>query len=142
MAPSFDSKPGVMYDWHFIGKIKSEDGSIIFKKLVELSKVCSSVSHGNADPERGFSENKHILAGRESLGEETFIAIRLVKESTRLRGGVLKFPITRRLINLFENARTAYEESQAKKKQRKLYKSQQKKIKRKCYSDKSLLVSF
>lgn len=105
--------------WSFVGKIKNVEGHQKFKILVKLVQICLSVSHGNADPERGFSENKHILDGRESLGEESIVAIRLVKESVRLHGGILNFPINRRLINLFENAKTAYDESQAIKKAQK-----------------------
>lgn len=105
--------------WSFIGKIKNSEGNLKFKTLVKLVRICLSVSHGNSDPERGFSENKHILDGRECLGEDTIVAIRLVKESVRLHGGIQNFPINRRLINLFENTKTAYDESQAMKKAQK-----------------------
>lgn len=98
--------------WCFVDKIRDAEGKFRFKNLVDLVKVCLSISHGNAGPERGFSENKHILNGRESLAEETIVAIRMVKESIRLHGGVLNFPITRRLINLFDMARDSYEQSQ------------------------------
>lgn len=105
--------------WMYVEKVKSVEGTTKFQNLVNLARVCLSISHGNADPERGFSENKIILDGRESLGEETIVAIRLVKQSVELCGGILNFPINRHLINLFKNARTAYEESQAMKKTKK-----------------------
>lgn len=98
--------------WNFIGKLPDSEGKLKYKELLKLVRTCLSISHGNADPERGFSENKAILDGRECLGEETIVAIRLIKQSVALYGGVLKFPITRELINLFEGAKKAYEENQ------------------------------
>ena len=40
------------------------------------------LSHGNAEPERGFSENKRILEHREGLHEETIVALRMIKDFT------------------------------------------------------------
>lgn len=47
--------------WQKIGEIQNLQGSPEFGDLVKLVNVCFSLSHGNADPERGFSENKYIL---------------------------------------------------------------------------------
>lgn len=113
--------------WSSVGKIKNAEGNLKFNTLAKLVRICISVSHGNADPKRGFSENKHTLDGRESMGEETIEAIRLVKESVRLHGRILNLPINRKLINLFENSKAAYDESQAKKKPKKQLTKKQKK---------------
>lgn len=66
--------------WSFVGKIRNAEGNLKFDKLVKLVRISLSVSHANADPERGFSENRQILDGRELMGEETIVAIRLVKD--------------------------------------------------------------
>lgn len=127
--PEPDDPPQSIEDyWYFIGKIKNADGNLKFAKLDSLVKACLSISHGNADPERGFSENKQILDGRETLGEESIVAIRLVRESVKHHGGTLHFPITRRLINLAENAKTAYEESPAVKRAQKIALENTKKV--------------
>lgn len=94
--------------WEKIGELKSHDGQLKFTELVKLVKTCLCLSHGNAEPERGFSENKHVLSGRERLSEETIIAIRTVKNNLNLYGSVENFPISRRLLDLCQDARKKY----------------------------------
>ena len=52
--------------------------------------VCT-LSHGNADPERGLSTNKHMLSVHgTSTDQKTIEALRLVKDYINLHGGVSK----------------------------------------------------
>ena len=63
--------------------IKAEDGK---PKYVELA-ICT-LSHGNADPERGFSTNKYLLAVHGgSTSEKTVQAVCFVKDFISLNGG-------------------------------------------------------
>lgn len=56
--------------WNFVGEIKGVDGNLKFKNLSQLAMACLCISHGNAVPERGFSLNKNLLIGRESLSRK------------------------------------------------------------------------
>lgn len=95
---------------NFFGEIRGADGNLKFKNLSNLALTCLCISHGNAVPERGFSLNKNMLDGRESLSEEIIEATRLVKDSVALHGGITNFPITRRLITLVEDSHRCYEQ--------------------------------
>lgn len=97
--------------WNFIGNLTDVDGNFKFKNLTTLALAYLCISHGNAGPEQGFSVNKNLLDGKESLSEEIIEAIRLVKQSIRLHGGILKFPITQRLIDLVGSASLCYEQN-------------------------------
>ena len=52
-----------------------------------MPAVCT-LSHGNVDPERGFSINKHMLSGHgTSTNQKTIEALCLVKDYINLHGG-------------------------------------------------------
>ncbi|KAJ6642316.1 hypothetical protein Bhyg_07263, partial [Pseudolycoriella hygida] len=63
--------------WSFVGKIKNSEGEDKFSQLTKLAKTYLSLSHGNADPERGFNINKLLLGNREELKPDTITAIRV-----------------------------------------------------------------
>lgn len=97
------------YDfWAKVGEIQTLTGEPKFGELAKLVKACLSLSHGNADPERGFSENKKILEGRENLDEETIVFIRAVKNYINLCGSPLNVGVNRRLLDLCAAARKKY----------------------------------
>ena len=58
--------------WVEVCGIRDETGKKKYSNLWILVKCIMLISHGNADPERGFSINKHMLAIHgTSLGEQT-----------------------------------------------------------------------
>ena len=65
-----------------------------------------SLSHGNSDPEHGFSINKQLLnIHGYSLGEDTIEAIRIVKGGIQRQGGVNSI---KELLVTAKNARQKY----------------------------------
>ena len=76
-----------MQDIHiFIFIIKFDcDGSLKYSKLTAFAKYVLCISHGNSDPETGFSLNKILLSVHgASVGEETAEAVRSVLLILRL----------------------------------------------------------
>ena len=72
--------------------------------------ICT-LSHGNADPERGFSINKYLLnVHGTSTSQKTIEAIRLVKDFIIMHGGVSKIDINKTLIKKCSEARKLWEE--------------------------------
>jgi hypothetical protein len=51
-----------------------------YKQMGLMTLICLTLSHGNANAERGFSINKFALENRSSLKESTIIAVRTVKD--------------------------------------------------------------
>jgi len=77
--------------------------------LVVKAVLC--VSHGQADVERGFSLNKHIVdETRVNLKQHTISALRTVKDVINKYQEVEKIPVTRDLIRRFRGAHAAYTE--------------------------------
>ena len=68
-------------------------------KYNTIAKLCHCVlllSHGNADPERGFSLNKNVLAVHSfSIKEETLDAIRMVEDFIIRNNGVINIEISK-----------------------------------------------
>ena len=63
-------------------------GNTKYKKLAALSLNVLKLSHGNADPERGFSINKKLIEIYSiSIGNDTLQAIRLIKGYIMGKGG-------------------------------------------------------
>ena len=72
--------------------------------------VCT-LSHGNADPERGFSINKHMLSVNGTLTDQkTIEALHLVKDYINLCGGMSKIKVCKDLIKRCSTTRQRYEE--------------------------------
>ena len=66
--------------------------------------------HGNAEPERGFSINQHLLGIHgPSIKEDTIIGLRLVKDCLIRVGGIMNFDVTRDLIKCCREARQKYD---------------------------------
>ena len=78
--------------WCQIGQLKDEQGRKKYPQLFALVKCVLSLSHGNSAPESGFSINKSMLEVHgHSLGEGTFEALRVVKDTIKNSGSVYTF---------------------------------------------------
>ena len=91
--------------WVDIGEIK--DKSIGAQKYPILSKLVTRclcvLPQGNADPERGFSLNKKLLDSHgPSIGEDTIVALRFIKDELILKGGVMKINFTKNMLESCE----------------------------------------
>lgn len=76
-----------------------------FPALVALANCVLTLSHGNGDPERGFSINKHLLKIHElTKNESTIEGLRLVKDFIIRKGGIEKVPISKTLIKNAQNS--------------------------------------
>ena len=79
--------------------IKGEDGQPKCKQLTKLMIVICTLSHGNADPERGFSINKFLFnIHGQSTGEKTIVGVRFVKDFINRNGGEQNVSITKSLL--------------------------------------------
>uniref|UniRef100_A0A1B6KMG3 HAT C-terminal dimerisation domain-containing protein n=1 Tax=Graphocephala atropunctata TaxID=36148 RepID=A0A1B6KMG3_9HEMI len=81
--------------------------------LVKVVKLVSTLSHGNANVERGFSVNRECLV--DNMHEELLIAQRTVYDHVLSVGGVEKVDISKPLINAARNSYQIYKESLTKK---------------------------
>lgn len=95
--------------WLAVSNLKDENGLFKYSTLWALVKCVLVISHGNADPERGFSINKHVLAIHGSnTSEQTLESIRLVKDYLIKCGGVDKIYITKNLLSSCKSAYSRY----------------------------------
>ena len=85
-------------------------GNPKFAKLSTLALCLFVLPHGNSDPERGFSMNKHFLKVHgTSLKEDTITALRLIKDDViLLYNGVTNIDISMEFITCGQSARTSY----------------------------------
>lgn len=102
---------GIDEYWWKIGTIKDENGHLKFKALSALMLGICTLSHGNADPERGFSINKHMLDTHgTSTSKKTIEALRFVKDYVILNGSVNNMTIPKELIKICSQARQRLED--------------------------------
>ena len=95
--------------WTKVNEIVNESGLKKYTQLFCLVKCVLSLSHGNAVAERGFSINKLMLECHGySMKNNTISALHLVKDEIHRVGGVLKFPVTRDLMNQVKGSRGKY----------------------------------
>ena len=74
------------------------NGTPKYSKLSQLALTVSLLSHGNADPERGFSINANLLdIHGPSIKEEKIESLRLVKDFLNNHGGAKSIEITSKL---------------------------------------------
>lgn len=86
--------------WGRILKIKDATNNLKYKNLGKVVKALLCLPHGNADVERGFSTNKHMLENRSSLSLHSINALRKVKchIKTNCENKVENLQITRDLL--------------------------------------------
>ena len=97
--------------WREVSEAKPPTNSPKFPILCKLAKTLMVVSHGNADPERGFSLNKNILTdNRSSLSQSSIVGLRTVKDFLIAAGGIENVKITRSMIHHHQQAAKKYRE--------------------------------
>ena len=96
--------------WNTISNKRNSLGNPQFPLLTKCARTFMIISHGNADPERGFSENKHILTSeRSSLSEASIIGLRSVKDAFHtVDGDPLKMDITRPMLRAVRESSKVY----------------------------------
>ena len=79
------------------------------------------LSHGNVDPERGFSINKHLLNVHGSTrSEETIEALRFLKDCLNRKGGVGSIKVRKGLVKVCQNTHSLYTQELAEKRKQEL----------------------
>ena len=98
--------------WIDIGHITDEiTGLPKYGKLSKLAMCVLVLPHGNAEPERGFSINKFMLAIHgTSLDDETIIALRLIKDHILKCGGMMHVKLTQDLLKSVQQSHHRYTE--------------------------------
>ena len=91
-----------------IGNILDSDGRSKYSYLFTFSTIVLSLSHANVVPERGFQINKHLPIHRNSINEETIVAMRLVKDNLFKVVGPTKVKITPKLLVSVKNSSQRY----------------------------------
>ena len=95
--------------WLDVSKMNDSIGNPKFAKLSTLALCLFVLPHGNSDPERGFSMNKHFLkAHGTSLMEDTITALRLIKDVILLYSGVTNIDVSMEFITGGQSGRTSY----------------------------------
>lgn len=91
--------------WNETSKMNNIHGVPKFEDVSRMAKTFMCLTHGNATPERGFSENKDH---RSSMDDDTIVSIRMVKDFLKYYENVSKFPISNRLLTLCRSAHQKY----------------------------------
>lgn len=100
--------------WARIMQLKSGAGLQKYALLSKLVKALLCLPHGNADCERGFSENKHLYEGRYSLCLASINGLRQTKTYLRrYDGNATKVPLTPELLRSVRKSRARYTERTA-----------------------------
>jgi hypothetical protein len=74
--------------WYQIFSTTTSIGTPQYAVLTKLVKCLLSLSHGNSDVERGFSENNHLVSDdRSSLSEASINGLRATKAGVKFFGG-------------------------------------------------------
>lgn len=96
----------------------TEDNRKKYKHLCDLCFHIMTLSVTNVEAERGFSINKMLLDGRESMSEITLKSYRLVKDSLIHNGNEPhKFPISQEMLSFASKASRKYKDYLEDKKQ-------------------------
>lgn len=99
-VPEDIGKMGIESFWHHFMTLKDSLGNTKYPTVGAVVKTALSVSHGNADVERGFSCSVRVLTDdRASLSERTLNAILTVKSVLKLyQNKPHLVPITKDLV--------------------------------------------
>ncbi|KAH8021351.1 hypothetical protein HPB51_015495 [Rhipicephalus microplus] len=97
--------------WRAAFDLKKGDGTTKYPLLSKLVKALLSIPHGNADVERGFSENRRLLQDRAWLTLESFNGIRhVVSYGKRFDSDPSSFTITPEVLKVVRNSKKRYSE--------------------------------
>ncbi|CAF1074423.1 unnamed protein product [Adineta steineri] len=97
--------------WHHVFSTYTPNGTPQYVALTKLVKCLLSLSHGNSDVERGFSQNNNLVSDeRSSLNEVTINGLRATCDGVKFFGGgkVHMVPITATLISNVKDAHSRY----------------------------------
>ena len=127
--------------WHRIIQMTDHHGEPKYQTLATVVKLALSISHGQADVERGFSVNKMILTDRTSLSEKVLCATRTVKDVVEAYDSVTSIPMTPTLFTAYRSAHRLYKEAQEKESSRKREESVLGKRKQPIDDEKSIMLA-
>ena len=99
------------YYWKNVFTLKTNIGTDKFIALPKLVKCVLALSHGNADVERGFSENSFLLTHERSLLSDASInGLRATRDGVKFfgNGKPHEVPITKALLDCVRNAHSRY----------------------------------
>ncbi|KAH8025940.1 hypothetical protein HPB51_014273 [Rhipicephalus microplus] len=100
--------------WGKIFELKSPGGQPKYPLLSRLVKCLLCLPHGNADCERGFSENKRFYENRYSLCIASINGLRQTKTYLRrYDGDATKVPLSTELLQSVRRSRARYTERTA-----------------------------
>ena len=95
--------------WSWVATQKDGLGNPKYNNLMVVVKAALCISHGQADVERWFSVNKHVVnEARVNLKQHTISALRSVKDVVNKHKDVEQIPVSRDLIRRFRGAHAAY----------------------------------
>ncbi|CAF2034039.1 unnamed protein product [Rotaria magnacalcarata] len=104
--------------WKHVFAIKTSSGIVKFIVLPKLIKSLLSLSHGNADVERGFSENAALITDdRSSLSDISINGLRATKDAVKFygQGKVHEVPICKGLLDSVKEAHSRCQVDQERK---------------------------
>ena len=106
---------GIIWIDHFQAKVftlKTTKNEVKYPDLEKLIKVCLTLSHGNADIERSFSETKNIVTSKHTLmSNHTLNGYKCVKSYMRRYDSKSeKLLFNQKLCMNVSNARKIYRE--------------------------------
>lgn len=97
--------------WQNVFERKNAENQAKYPLLTKLVKALLSLPHGNADVERGFSQNNRVLHDRSSLSLESINGIRhTLSFAQRFGSDPCKFQIGRDVVKAVRNASKRYSE--------------------------------
>ena len=80
-----------------------------FQHLAKVVRCILVFAHGNADVERGFSENSYVVTeNRAQLSEKSVTSLRYVKDVVKHYGDIRRVPITKNLIKAVAGSHRQY----------------------------------
>jgi hypothetical protein len=110
----FTSQGRVDHWWVLVFDLMAEINKERPKELELLVKLCCTLAHGNAFLERGMGLTKRVVDGRSTLSDTSVKAQKVVKQMILRYGGVVKVPITYKLMNYVRGASKRYDEEKRK----------------------------
>nr|XP_037268146.1 uncharacterized protein LOC119159479 [Rhipicephalus microplus] len=97
--------------WQKVFELKKADGSAKYPLLCKVIKALLCIPHGNADLERGFSENRRMLLERARLTIHNVNGIRqILSHAKRFGGDPSKFVVTPTIIKAVQGSSKRYRE--------------------------------
>lgn len=106
-----DEYHSIDYYWKNVFTLKTNTGTDKFIGLAKLVKCALALSHGNADVERGFSENAFLLTNDRSLLSNASInGLRATRDGVKYfgNGKPHEVPITKGLLDSVRDAHSRY----------------------------------